>query len=412
MPNGRQIDVNSENRWRLDAPQIEGWARGVRPGAKKYFIVSCDTHLSPPAKLFAERIAPEYRERLPRIEVRDGAKYVIQEGLRPARINDTPMSGDDLLRTQAGGAATMVFVDEKVGLARVSDQDQDGVDAEVIFPNGVALFMWSSGDAGFVNAQARIWNDWVWEVCGPYKHRMAPTASLSTADIPAAIAEIERVAKMGFKVVLLPNKPVYGPTQVGEPNYNLPAYDPMWAAIQDHDLAVAFHVATGADPRTARGDGGAIINLVVHATGPIMEPIVNLCASGVFERFPKLRVATIEADAGWAPWLLQKMDEVYLKHHFWVRPKLQALPSEYFRSNCFASFGEDKAAIDLVEAYGLENNLMWANDYPHHEGSWPHSAEAIERTLRNSLREETRAKLLGLNAARCFGFEPPSGYPG
>ena len=412
MSQAPQIEVNAENRWRLEAPEVTGWERGVRPGRKKYFMVSCDTHLSPPAKLFQERIAPSYRDRLPRIEVRDGAKYVVQEGMRPERIIEPPLTGEDLLRTQAGGAASIIVVDEKVGMARVADQDLDGVDAEVIFPNGVALFMWSSGDVDFVMAQARIWNDWAWEVCGPFKHRMAPTATLATADVPKAVAEIERVARMGYKALLLPNKPVWGAHDVGQLNYNLPEFDPLWAAIQDHDLAVTFHVATGMDPRAARGNGGAIINLVVHATAPIVEPIVNLCASGVFERFPKLRAATIEADAGWVPWLLQKMDETYLKHHFWVRPKLEALPSDYFRRNCFASFGEDRAAIDLVEAHRLEDNLMWANDYPHHEGSWPHSAEAIERTFGSRLREATRAKLLGLNAARCFGFEPPAGDAG
>ena len=148
----------------------------------------------------------------------------------------------------------------------------------------------------------------------------------------------------------------------------------------------------------------------MHSLSPTIEPIVNLCASGVFERFPKLRVSTIEADAGWVPWMMQKMDEAYLKHHFWVRPKLQGLPSDYYRSNCYASFGEDKAAITLVEAHGLENNFMWANDYPHHEGSWPHSKEAIYRTFGSGLKETTRAKLLGLNAAKAFNFPIPEKY--
>jgi predicted TIM-barrel fold metal-dependent hydrolase len=370
-------------------------------------MVSCDTHLSPPAKLFAERIEPEFRDRLPRVEVREGVKYLVQEGLRPERIAEPEMRGEDLARSQAGGAIHQTE-EEKTGLKRIRDQELDGVDAEVIFPNGSALLMWGSPDPKFVAAQCRIWNDWAWEICGPHRHRMAATAALATADLEASLKEIERVAKMGYKVLTLPLKPIWGPHDVAHPNYNLPVFDPLWAAIQDHDLAVTFHIGTGKDPRTARGNGGAVINYVVHAVAPGMEPVVNLCASGVFERFPQLRVATIEADAGWIPWMLQKMDEGYLKHHFWVRPRLKALPSEYYRANCFASFGEDTSAIELVEKHGLEDNFMWANDYPHHEGSWPHSAEAIARTFGNELREETRAKLLGLNAARCFGFEAPA----
>ena len=129
----------------------------------------------------------------------------------------------------------------------------------------------------------------------------------------------------------------------------------------------------------------------------------------MFDRFPKLRFATIEANAGWVPWTLDTMDEAYLKHHFWVRPKLKYLPSEYFRMNGAASIGEDRSALLMMEPYKLQDNLMWANDFPHHEGSWPYSAPAIER-LFGDMSETNRAKLLGLNAARFFGFDIPEKY--
>ena len=82
------------------------------------------------------------------------------------------------------------------------------------------------------------------------------------------------------------------------------------------------------------------------------------------------------------------------------------LPSAYFRLHGFASFQEDKPGLDLAERYQLVDNLMWGNDYPHHEGTWPHSAEAIERTM-GGLSDGARAKVLGLNAARFFGFRMP-----
>jgi predicted TIM-barrel fold metal-dependent hydrolase len=190
---------------------------------------------------------------------------------------------------------------------------------------------------------------------------------------------------------------------VEHPNYNLPHFDPLWAVIQDAGLPITFHVSTGRDPRASRGNGGAVINYVSHSLSPTIEPVANLCASGVLERFPGLRFATIEAGIGWIPWLLGAMDEAYKKHHFWVRPKLAKLPSEYFRLHGFASFQEDPAGLDLAERYGVMDCLMWGNDYPHHEGTWPHSAEAIERTMR-SLDDGQRAKVLGLNAARLFKF--------
>ncbi|WP_068088960.1 amidohydrolase family protein [Novosphingobium rosa] len=413
MATTADVVVNKENAWRLDAPSVEGWAKDVRPGPNKHFMVSVDTHLSPPVKLFHERLDKKFHPMLPRIEKgEDGERYIVMPGARPERLIDFMFEGEDLLRSQSGADLNAKDQDGTVitGLQRIADQDMDGVDAEVIFPNGAALLMWSTNNNEMVNAQAQVWNDWAMEVCKPYLHRCNPTAALCTADIDMAVAEIERVAKLGYRVLTLPSKPVFGAHNVSDINYNLPVFDPMWAAIQDHDLAITYHVSTGRDPRAARGNGGAIINYVCHSLSPTIEPIVNMCASGVFERFPKLRAATIEADAGWVPWMMQKMDEAYLKHHFWVRPKLKNLPSDYYRANCYASFGEDHAAIALVEEFGLENNLMWANDYPHHEGSWPHSAPSLYRTLGSGLREETRAKILGLNAARAFKFEIPQTY--
>jgi predicted TIM-barrel fold metal-dependent hydrolase len=134
--------------------------------------------------------------------------------------------------------------------------------------------------------------------------------------------------------------------------------------------------------------------------------MANLCGSGVLERFPKIKFALIEAGIGWIPWALEAMDEAYRKHHFWVRPKMQGLPSDYFKQHGAAAFQEDPVGLALVEQFGLTDNMMWANDYPHHEGTWPHSAAAIERTM-SGIGEETRAKILGLNANRVFNFGLP-----
>ncbi|MEK9829126.1 MAG: amidohydrolase family protein, partial [Rhodospirillales bacterium] len=72
----------------------------------------------------------------------------------------------------------------------------------------------------------------------------------------------------------------------------------------------------------------------------------------------------------------------------------------------FSTFQEDPAGLALAEEYNLVDNFMWANDYPHHEGTWPHSAEAIERTMPH-LTDQARAKILGLNAARLLGIDVP-----
>jgi len=107
---------------------------------------------------------------------------------------------------------------------------------------------------------------------------------------------------------------------------------------------------------------------------------------------------------GVAEAVAKAMDEAARKHHMWAFPKLKKLPSDYFREHGAASFQDDPIGIELAERHHLVDNFMWANDYPHHEGSWPHSAQSIERQM-GELKEENRAKILGLNAARIFKFD-------
>jgi predicted TIM-barrel fold metal-dependent hydrolase len=390
-----ELVINEPNRWRLNTPGHATWPRTARPGdPKKYFIVSADAHVNEPADLWATRIDAKYRDRVPKVIVdANGVKWRVSEGHRPDRLRVDELEGEDRLRQLAGADPEQ----------RLLDMDRDGIDAEVMFPNK-GLSMWATPDAHLAMAQCRVYNEWAWEVFARYNHRMSPAAAIATADLEGSIAEVQRVAKLGFRALTLPCKPVWGAHDVDHPNYNLPVFDPLWAVIQDANLPITFHVSTGRDPRASRGNGGAVINYVSHSLSPTIEPVANLCASGVLARFPRLRFATIEAGIGWVAWLLDAMDEAYRKHHFWVRPKLAKLPSEYFHEHGFASFQEDAAGLAVAESMNLADNFMWGNDYPHHEGTWPHSAEAIERTM-SGLSDSARAKVLGLNAARLFGFE-------
>jgi predicted TIM-barrel fold metal-dependent hydrolase len=393
------IPEDEENAWRLNTPGANGWSRTARPNdPQKYFLVSADTHANEPPDLWEKRIEARYRDRLPKSWVDDkGVRWRQSEGNeKPDRLVLATLSGQDQARSRSGAGAAN----------RLRDHALDGIDAEIIFPNK-GLAMWYTADPEFAQAQCRVYNDWIWEEFGAHTNQLIPVAAIASGDIEGAIVEVQRVAKLGFKALALPCKPMYGPGRVGELNYNRGDFDPLWAVIQDAGLPVCFHISTGKDPRTARGEGGAIVNYVCHAIAPAIEPLTNICASGVFERFPRLRFGTIEAGIGWVPWMLDAMDEAYKVHHFAVRPKLKRLPSEYYRESCFATFQEDRSGLDAAERYGLVDNFMWANDYPHHEGTWPHSAEAIERTM-GGLSDSSRARILGLNAARVFGIPVPS----
>ncbi|MEM7101362.1 MAG: amidohydrolase family protein [Pseudomonadota bacterium] len=392
---------DENNAWRLETNGAsQSWQRSPYPDApNKYFMVSADGHVQEPKDLWQKRVPEEYWDRLPGVMVdKKGTQFQKTEGFRPLRIRNIKFEGEDALRNQSG----------RDPQSRIDDLALDGVDAEILFPN-LGLTMWATPDVRFSQMMCRAWNEWAWEEFGPYNDRLAPMAAIAAGDIEGAIEEIQRVAKLGFKGLSLPCKPHWGPPNHEDPNYNLPEFDPLWACICDVNLPITFHVSTGRDPRTSRGNGGAVINYAVHSLAPTMEPIANICASGVIDRFPTLKFGAIEAGIGWVAWTLQALDEAYKKHHMWVRPKLNMLPSEYFQQNGFSSFQEDKAGLDLAAEHNLVDNFLWANDFPHHEGTWPHSAQAIERTMAG-LDEEARSKILGLNSAKIFGFDVPEGY--
>lgn len=383
------------NLWRQETPGAQAWAR---PGGRdKTLIVSADTHVNEPTDVWSARLPQELAARLPRVETDEqGQKWSVIPGMRRTKLVFHEDEGDDedKLRVKAARSPKQI----------TDDMDRDGVDLQIAFPNR-GLTIAGIGDPALMYPMASVYNDWLEETFRPVSDRVIPMAVLPTADLEMTLAELDRIARKNFfRGVMVPNKPIYGPPNVADPNYNLPIFDPLWASLQDKDLTVTFHVSTGMDPRGARGNGGAVINYAAHSLTSTVEPVTNLCASGVIERFPKLRFATIEAGIGWVPWLLEAMDEAYRKHYLWVRPKLSKMPSEYYLENGFSSFGEDPPGLMIAAQTRFADCFMWANDYPHHEGTWPHSAAAIERQM-GGLTAQQRDKILGGNAVRCFRLQ-------
>lgn len=379
------------------------------------FVLSADSHVNEPNDLWAKRIEAKFRDRVPRVEIdSDGKKWMIIEGFRSMRVREAPKESHITLeelgeRESADGQGPReldrtrdgVFTFQDVGAweaeKRYRDLDYDGIDAEIVFPNK-GLAMWASPDPEHNTAMCRVWNDWAIEVFGD-SERSYPVAAIAPRDLETAVAEVQRVARLGYRAVMMP-------TQVPEAGYNLPAYDRLWAALSDANLPICYHVGTGKDPRTASGHGGAIINFVVHACYTAVEPVVQLCSSGILDRYPRLRFATVEAGIGWLAHTLAAMDEAFDKHSYWVRPKLKMRPSEYFRLHGYASFQDDRVGIETRQWIGTDR-LLWGNDYPHLEGTWPHSERVIGSNLYD-LGAAERRMVLGQNAAKFLGIEMPA----
>ena len=104
----------------------------------------------------------------------------------------------------------------------------------------------------------------------------------------------------------------------------------------------------------------------------------------MFERHPRLRVVCVEADAGWAPHWMYRADHAYARHRNWLEVgALSRLPSEYFREHVYLTFQDDWVAFRMIDASpdrtgearaGLaDDRLLWANDHPHSDSTWPDS---------------------------------------
>jgi predicted TIM-barrel fold metal-dependent hydrolase len=413
------------NAWRLETPGVEGWTRTARPDdPNKYYMVSADCHTTESLD-FLKGVDKKYAGRVPHVEVRDdGAQFLITEGNRPQMVRRpesdntqqeresferaehhrdprSRMEEEDVLRLGAGRSVEQ----------RLTDQATDGVDVEVLFPT-TGLLCWATPDPVFAMAMCGAWNRWAVDQIGSRmlgdEPKILPMALIAAGDQEGALREIRWAAERGYRGVCLGNTPIYGPNEPGKLQYNDPSFEEMWSLLEETGLVITFHVSTGKDPRAVGGHGGAIINYVCHSMETTIEPLVQLITSGVFERHPRLQAGLVESGIGFVPWLLETMDHAARAHHFWVRPVTPELPSFYYRRNCFATFQQDEVGLRYVEELDLVDTMLWANDYPHHEGVWPHSAESIERTM-GHLTDASRAKILGLNAARIFGLRVPAG---
>ena len=411
------------NAWRMKSEGPISWGERLVSGSKnKYFMVSSDSHANEPLDFLTSRITdPQYKDRLPHVRVDEqGVQWLHTDGWAPQRVS-VPSDRKDLLPTREDFESFEVLApytdkmeDEDVlrsssgrNLAqRLEHNHADGVDAEIVFPQKGNL-CFASPDPVFAGMMTRAWNRWALETFKSEFHRVMPMALIVAGDLENAIKEVQWAAANGFHGLMLSNRPIFH--RIDQPRnrleYNNKMFEPLWAAIQETGLPIVFHVGNGEDPRAVGGNGGAIINF--HATmGTAIDPLVTLIASGVFERYPNLKAGVIEAGDGWLPWVLNSMDHSYRAHHMWVRPVIPELPSTYFKRHCFASTLEHPGMLPFLMELGLEDNLLWSSDYPHHEGSYPYSKLSIEREMKK-LTDTQRAKVLGLNAARIFNIKNP-----
>jgi predicted TIM-barrel fold metal-dependent hydrolase len=297
---------------------------------------------------------------------------------------------------------------------RDKELDADGVAAEVIFPDADAVSAGASApfgaglagtyndtDPGLLLAGAKAHNRWLAELCATSPERRAGVAIVPIFDVDAAVAEVTRARESGLRGgVLIPS--MWDPY----PPYHDPVYDPFWAACQD--LAMPVHVHSGAADKASYGPHVGIYTTEVRWWSS--RPLWFLIWSGVFERFADLRFVVTECGAFWAADLLWMMDTVYDREHGsrklgdQLTAELSRRPSEVFDTNCGIGASNTRRR-ELARRYEIGvANLMWGNDFPHPEGTWPHTRSWLRSAFHDIPVDETQT-ILGANAAEMYGFD-------
>jgi len=365
------------------------------------FVFSADGHLVEPSDLYSAGLPPSLRCHGLRAEKRDEFIYSLagDKVLSKTPVHrDVPRLGPDgepFGRPDRRGNREVEW--------RLKDMALDGVDAEILFPSlGLTVFMIENPEAEL--ASARLYNDWSHGLLKDHTQYFVRCGILPVRDFRNTVAELERLAGLGFTAAMLPS--LIEP-QSGLPGYNSDAWDPVFAAAERLGIVFALHTGTGrTDVRSFRGPGGAVANYTVQAADGFIT-LMTLVAGGVLDRFPGSRVCVIEGGASWLAALAERMDEVYETHAPFVRPKLSLKPSEIIARQVACAFQYDRACVMSRSVTGTKA-LMWGADYPHHEGTFPRSKQVLARLFAGiDISERDKADIIGGNAARLFRLNRP-----
>jgi predicted TIM-barrel fold metal-dependent hydrolase len=299
---------------------------------------------------------------------------------------------------------------------RARDLEAEGIVAEVIYPNTVPPFYPKGGLTATAPppselehrlAGLRAHNRWLAMFCADLPGRRAGVGQILLNDVDEAVRDVHWIADNGLTGgVLLPGMP----PDVGLPPLHAPMYDPVWRACEERGVVLNAH---GGSASPDYGMHPASLSIwLIETTWFSHRPLWALIMSGVFDRFPDLRLVLAEQGSSWIRGALDTMDHFNTQIakggigelRFLEPLLLERTPSEYWESNCAvaASFmhRDDCERRHLI---GVDH-VMWGADYPHLEGTSPFSKEGIRKTYAGIDPTEVEA-MLGSNAARVYGFD-------
>lgn len=357
-----------------------------------------------PHDVWATGIDPPYQDRAPRVERNDEGSFWVCDDKRLTMASGMTMDRDNPRDKRFGRKIDSPVEGGFLTEAKLKDMDFDQVFAEVVYPTaGIFLFYVPDGDL-FSACAVRL-NDVMAAFCNPAPDRLRGIATINLDDIESGTREMKRCIKLGLGGVAISVYPSANP-------YDNPEYDKFWAVAEESQMPISLHAGTNRSPRLGRTSGqvkGFDHTNFATLSYWVMVSVGKMIFSGVFERFPGLKVVIVEHDVGWAPYWMSRMDysytQRYRRNQLYRFQDPSSMPSDFFRKNVFISFQEDDIGIQLRDIIGVEN-LMWGSDYPHTEGTFPKSQEVVANILKD-VPEPDAEKIRASNAARVYNLSLP-----
>ena len=375
----------------------------------EYRVVSSDNHIFEPPDLWTSRIESKYKARCPQLKSFDSGGFqggagqlwvcddrtsmAIGQGSNVGKRFDDP----DTVRNM--GYFEEVRPGGYLPEEYVKDLDLDGVDAGIIYPSVGFILYQNVRDSLLFDAVCSVYNDWLAEFCSYNPKRLVGAAMINLDDLQVGLKEIERCANMGFRAAMITLYPPVGR------RYNAPEYEPLWALAQDLDMPLSLHAASNrwGSGEDFQGPVNVTLSMVINMDHGVRMSLSDIIMSGVFERYSKLQVGTVEHELSWIPHFLDRMDFNYTQRGTDIvayKFKEDMMPSDYFRRNVFCSFQEDSLGIRMRDLIGV-NTLQWGSDYPHIESTFPNSQQVLDEILSDCADDE-RALIVGGNSARVY----------
>jgi predicted TIM-barrel fold metal-dependent hydrolase len=363
--------------------------------------ISADSHIVEPPNTYIDFIDPKFRDRAP----------TVVDGPTGGSIFHIP-GLDDIIPLALLGAAGVpadelaAYRDHKFEQLpeaawnpkyRAAKQDEDGVCAEIIYAS-VGMVMCSHKDFEYKSACMQAYNRWLQGFCAEVPDRLFGLAQTAVTSVDEAIKDFERAKEMGMVGMMMPGRPQHE-------DYDHEDYNALWQAAVDLDMPIAFHILTSDDcgvKEVLAPKRGHPANGFMNIVRGVQDVLGVFLFGGVFEDNPKLKMVIAEADAGWIPHYKYRADHAIKRLGPAVKCKLSRMPSEYVTENISFTYQDDETAynnIDVVDS----GCLMWANDYPHTDASWPNSQKILDEQM-GHLTEEQQNAVVHDNVKKLFNL--------